>query len=163
MTDKYYSKKQPSKIQLSFPKDFNRRLDDVLGKMSEDYQEVLQEQNATLQSKIERMYSDVKNMESYVHNIKCKNPDVVVKMAPILTSSIVVNVPEIIELLIDDMLTEEVINQNMLEEVDSENQTLIETKLKKNRVKSKLQSSTQYGVWHMIEKLEEYKNDIGCD
>lgn len=48
MTDKYYSKKQPSKIQLSFPKDFNRRLDDVLGKMSEDYQEVLQEQNATL-------------------------------------------------------------------------------------------------------------------
>lgn len=56
------------------------------------------------------MYSDVKNMESYVHNIKCKNPDVVVKMAPILTSSIVVNVPEIIELLIDDMLTEEVLN-----------------------------------------------------
>jgi hypothetical protein len=41
MTDKYYSKKQPNKIQLSFPKDFNRRLDDVLGKMSSDYQDVL--------------------------------------------------------------------------------------------------------------------------
>jgi len=43
MTDKYYSKKQPPKIQLSFPKDFNRKLDDLLGKMSEDYQEVLEE------------------------------------------------------------------------------------------------------------------------
>jgi hypothetical protein len=110
MTDKYYSKKQPPKIQLSFPKDFNRRLDDVLGKMSEDYQEVMEEQNATLQTKIERIYSDVKNMESYIHNVKCKNPDVVVKMAPVLTSSIVVNNPEIIELLIDDLLTEEVEN-----------------------------------------------------
>jgi methanogenic corrinoid protein MtbC1 len=49
-------------------------------------------------------------MESYVHNVKCKNPDVVVKMAPMLTSSIVVNVPEIIELLIDDLLQEEVLN-----------------------------------------------------
>jgi len=54
-------------------------------------------------------------MESYVHNIKCKNPDVVVKLAPILTSSIVVNVPEIVELLIDDLLEEEVINLNLLE------------------------------------------------
>ena len=90
-------------------------MDDVLGKMSEDYQEVLEEQNQTIQHKIHKIYSDVKNMESYIHNIKCKNPDVVVKMAPILTSSIVVNVPEIIELLIDDILEEEVINQNMLE------------------------------------------------
>jgi Zn-dependent oligopeptidase len=51
----------------------------------------------------------------------------------------------------------------MLEEVDSENKELIEVKLKKNRVKAKLMNSTQYGVWNMIEKLEEYKEEIGCD
>lgn len=118
MTDAFYSNKPINKIQLSFPKDFNRQLDDLLGKMSEDYQGVISDQKETIQNKIERVFSDVKNMESYIHNIKCKQPDIVVKMAPILTSSIVVNVPELIELLIDDLLEEEVANQNLLEEID---------------------------------------------
>lgn len=160
MTDKYYSNRAPDRIQLSFPKDFNRRLDDLLGKMSKDYQDVMEEQGKTLQSKVEVIYSDVKNMESYIHNIKCKNPDVVVKLAPILTSSIVVNVPEIVELLIDDLLEEEVINLNLLEQIDQENEQLVETMVKKNRVKAKLQNSAQYGVWQMIETLEGVKNDF---
>jgi hypothetical protein len=62
-------------------------------------------------------------------------------MAPVLTSAIVVNTPEIIEMLIDDLIAEEVLNCNLLEEIDKENQYLFETMLKKNRVKSKLQSS----------------------
>lgn len=99
-------------------------------------------------------------MQSYIHNIKCKNPDVVVKLAPILTSSIVVNVPEIIELLIDDLLEEEVQNLNYLEEIDKENQELVEMMVKKNKVKAKLQNSAQYGVWQMIESLEAVKNDF---
>ena len=146
-------------MQLSFPPDFNRRLDDLLGKMSEDYQDVMAEQGKTLQDKIEVIYSDVKNMKSYIHNVKCRNPDFVVKMAPILTSSIVVNVPEIVELLIDDLLEEEVQNLNLLENIDQENEQLVETMLKKNRVKSKIQNSAQYGVWQMIENLENIKND----
>ena len=121
LTDKYYSHRAPDRIQLSFPKDFNRRLDDLLGKMSDDYQDVMEEQERNLRQKIDVVYSDVKNMQSYIHNIKCKNPDVVVKLAPILTSSIVVNVPELVELLIDDMLEEEVHNLNLLEEIDQEN------------------------------------------
>ena len=130
--------------------------------MAEDYEDVLEEQNNRFQSKIEQIFSDVKNMESYVHNVKCKQPDIVVKMAPVLTSAIVVNTPEIIEMLIDDLIAEEVLNCNLLEEIDKENQYLFETMLKKNRVKSKLQSSAQYGVWDMIEKLEGYKTEI-CD
>lgn len=138
LTDKYYSNRVPDKIQLSFPQDFNRRLDDLLGKMSEDYQDVMQEQDRNLRQKLEVVYSDVKNMQSYIHNVKCKNPDVVVKLAPILTSSIVVNVPELVELLIEDLLEEEVLNLNLLEEIDQENQQLVETMVKKNRVKAKI-------------------------
>lgn len=80
-------------------------------------------------------------MQSYIHNIKCRNPDVVVKLAPILTSSIVVNVPELIELLIGDMLEKEVQNLNLLEQVDQENEQLVETMLKKNKVKARLHNS----------------------
>lgn len=120
----------------------------------------MEEQERNLRQKIDVVYSDVKNMQSYIHNIKCKNPDVVVKLAPILTSSIVVNVPELVELLIDDLLEEEVHNLNLLEEIDQENSQLVETMIKKNRVKTKIQNSAQYGVWQMIESLETVKNEF---
>ena len=50
-------------------------------------------------------------------------------MAPTITSSMIVNSREIVEMIIDEMLEEEVQNLNLLEELTAENEEFIELRL----------------------------------
>lgn len=159
--DKYYSKKPPNKIQLSFPKDFNLRLDEVLERMRDDYSDVLDGQNAQFRDKITSIFSNVESLKKYIDNVRCKNKDIVLKMAPTLTSSMIVNSPELIEMIIDDLVEEESINQTELEKIKNENQKYIEFMLKRNQLKKKIVNGTQLGAWRILEELEQYKNKYG--
>ena len=118
-------------------------------------------QNALFRDKIIKMFSDVESMKNYLDNIKCKNSEIVRKMAPTLTSELVVYSPELVEAIVEDLIEEEVANQNILERLKGENQEYIDYQMKRTRVKSKIKNSSQVGVWQMLEKLEEYKDEIG--
>lgn len=161
INNEYYSKKKPSQIQLSFPKDFNRRLDQVLDGMRDDYSDVLDGQKAQFRDKITNIFANVESIRKYIDNVKCKNPEIVLKMAPTLTSTIVVNSPELIEMIIDDLIEEESRNQTELEKISRANGEYIEVMLKKNRLKKKIMHGTQLGAWRLLEELEQYKNEIG--
>jgi len=130
--------------------------------MQQDYSQVLDGQNALFRDKITKMFTDVDSMKNYLDNIRCKNSEIVMKMAPFLTSELVVNSPELIELIIDDIVEDEVNNQTFLERIKGENREYIEYQIKRNKVKKMVAGSSQLGVWQMVEKLEEYKDDIGC-
>lgn len=160
LKDDYYSKKKPNQIQLSFPKDFNRRLDDTLKRMRDDYSEILDGQNAKFRDKITNIFSNVESIKKYIDNIKCKNENIVLKMAPTLTSTIIVNSPELIEMIIDDLVEEETLVQTELEKLSKENKDYIEFMLKKNRLKKQIMDGTQLGAWRLLEELEMYKKDI---
>ena len=96
-------------------------------------------------------------MEQALQNIRCKNPKIVSKIAPVLSSMVVVNSGEIIEKIIDDLLLDEVANQTEIERLKEENQSLIEVKIKKNRIKTKMARCDMLGAWQLIETLESYK------
>ena len=49
-------------------------------------------------------------MEQALQNVRCKDQKIVSKIAPVLSSMVVVNSGEIIEKIIDDLLLDEVSN-----------------------------------------------------
>lgn len=128
--------------------------------MRDDYSDILDGQNAQFRDKITSIFANVDSIKKYIDNVKCKDKEIVVKMAPTLTSFIVVNSPELIEMIIDDLIEEETVNQTELEKVSQANKEYIEMMLKKNRLKKKIMHGTQYGAWRLLEELEQYKNEI---
>ena len=131
--------------------------------MQKDYAGVMESQKQEVNDKVTRIFRKVEETTSYLNNLKCKNPEIVMKMAPMMTSELVVYAPDIIELIIDDLIEDEVLVQNELERVTYTNQALIEAQLKKNRVKRMIRSGAQLGAWGIIEQLERFKNEIGSD
>ena len=156
-SDKYYSQKPPNQIQLAFPKDFNRKLDNELEDMRANYADVMGAQKLHFGERFEKICVDIEKMEQALQNIRCKNPKIVSKIAPVLSSMVVVNSGEIIEKIIDDLLLDEVANQTEIERLKEENQSLIEVKIKKNRIKTKMARCDMLGAWQLIETLESYK------
>ena len=91
-------------------------------------------------------------------NVKCQDLGVVSDLAPSLTGSFVVYLPEIIEMLIDDLLVEEVEVLNALEERTQKMEDLYLKTSKKNRMVN--QGGLNRGVLDLVEALEEYKGDL---
>lgn len=129
--------------------------------MRDDYSDVLDGQKAQFRDKITSIFTNVESIKKYLDNVKCKNQEIVLKMAPTLTSTMIVNSPELVEMIIDDLVEEESINQTHLEKIKNENQKYIEYMLKKNQLRKKIVNGTQLGAWRVLEELEQYKQDIG--
>ena len=126
--------------------------------MRANYADVMESQKLHFGERFEKICIDLEKMESALQNIRCKDPKIVAKIAPVLSSMVVVNSGEIIEKIIDDLLLEEVSNQTEIERLKDENQNLIEVKIKKNRIKSKMARCDMLGAWQLIETLESYKD-----
>lgn len=131
----------------------------MLDRMKEDYNGVLQHQKIEFGEKFKKIFVDVQKMENYLKNVRCKNTDIVGRLAPIISSSVVVNSPEIIEAIIEEMIEEQIEVLNQIESIGEGNKLLVEQKIKKNRLKKKIKSYSLLGAWDLIEKLEGYKND----
>jgi len=132
----------------------------MLQQMQQEYAEVQEGQKLYFGERIKKIVIDIDKMEGHLQNMRCRDPEILAKLAPLLTSSYVVNSPEIIDMIIDDLIEEEVHVQNELEAITHETDEFIALKLKRNRLKAKLASTELIGAWQLVETLEQYKADI---
>lgn len=157
---------EQEKIMLRFPKNFNVKLDDMLVSMQQDYAGVLEQQKKYTVDKLNKISLNVEKITQDLNNLKCKNSDIVAKLSSGMMTAYVMNADDLTELLLEDMLDElvwasltQVEYLNAMESIKTSNSDLIEANLKKNRLKTRMAASQALGVWQLVEKLEEYKDD----
>lgn len=156
--DNVYDRER-EKIVLRFPKDFHLKQDDLLKEMQQDYRDVLQAQQQAVAGKLAGLLVDVEQLAHELDGVKCRNPEVVAKLSAGMMAGFALNAPEIVELIVDDLLQDTVHRMNELERVKGENAALIEVGFKQNRLKQRLAASSMLNVWKIVEMLETYKQD----
>ncbi len=157
--DNLYDRER-EKILLRFPRDFHLKQEDMLKEMQQDYADVLQLQQKSVAGKLAGLLVDVEQLSHELDGLKCKNLEVIQKLSPGMMAGFALNAPEILELILDDLLLDTVHHLNQIESCTLENAALIEVGLKKNRLKQRLAASSMMNVWKIVEALETYKDDL---
>lgn len=152
--------REREKIVLRFPKDFHLQQEDMLRTMQQDYQDVLQTQQQAVAGKLAGLLVDVDQLSHELDGLRCKNVEVIEKLSAGMMAGFALNAPEIVELLLDDLLQDTVHRLNGLERLKHENADLIAAGLQKNRLRQRLAASSMMNVWHIVEALEAYKDDL---
>ena len=153
--------REREKILLRFPKNFSCKLDDMLEDMQKEYAEVMQVQDRLVKDRLNKIALNVEAVSKDVDStLVCKNPRLLEYFAPSVMAGFACASEDIVELLVDDLVEELIDYMNEMENLEKDGRELIEVQIKKNRLRQRLAENHHLHAWGIIEKLEEYKNEL---
>jgi hypothetical protein len=97
------------KIYLTYcPEDPSPDLNNAMEVLKKRYFGAFEVQEKKISQQFAQIFESTKKVDHLVNNVSCKNAKICGKLAPVIQNMFVVYQREIIELLIDDLLSEEV-------------------------------------------------------